>query len=222
MIGQTPAGDPDIHLTMLSSVSAEYLCLARLTAPNKLAYAMRWGFGLHLNRHFKRDYDMWGVRQAQIFATLPTTDWLWFLGADTVITNMTIDARRFCLPEYHGVIAQDVNGINNDSWFIRNCPESFQFLGRVLSMRGHKDAPVDQEAMKCVLRDMPEFKMAYVGQRAFNSYLYGEPEYSPYSDNLKADRGGSWQHGDFVVHFAGIDLGKRMRLAEQFLNAVVT
>jgi hypothetical protein len=221
MIGQTPEGEPAVHLTILSSVSAEYLPLARMTAPNKLAYAMRWGFALTFGRYFKRDYDIWGCRQVQIMHTLSTTDWLWFMGADTVITNMTIDARAFCDPNAHGVIALDVNGINNDSWFLRNCPESFRFMEDLLALRGNKFAPNDQEAMKIVLARESGFKMSYVSQRLFNAYLYGEGEYASYDDNQKNSRGGSWQHGDFVVHFAGIDLPKRMRLTQQLLGAVV-
>ncbi len=226
MIGQTKEGMPQIHLTILSSVSEEYIPLAKITAPNKMAYAFRWGFGLHVGRHFKRDYDLWGIRQAQILNTLPMSDWLWFMGADTVITNMTIDARKFCIAdEYDAVIAYDVNGINNDSWFIRNCPASYAFIERVLHLRGKY--PTDQDAMKSVLgllgngEPMPGFRMAYVSQRLFNSYLYGRPEYGSYSDQQKADRGGGWHHGDFVVHFAGIDLPSRMVLAQQYLNAVV-
>lgn len=229
MIGMLETGEPSLHLGMLSASSFDwwddagtqhgFMQLARLTMGNHLQYAMKWGFSFHLERHFPRGW--WGDRQIFQLCALHTCDWLWFLGVDTIITNMTIDARQFCDPDYHCVIARDINGINNDSWFLRNCPETIDFTHKVLSLRQQIPSS-DQDAMKWVLDNCPEYKIKVCCQRLFNSYLYdSRPEYAPYDDAQKAACGGSWEPGDFIVHFAGIDVPSRMKLVPEFLAQVV-
>jgi hypothetical protein len=137
------------------------------------------------------------------------TDWLWFLGADTLITNMTIDIRDLCDDEFDFIIAEDINGINNDSFLLKASNASRRFLRRVA---GRRDVPHDQAAMS---EEMHECGMRtkLVGQRLFNSFKYDEYNYGPYPE-------GDWQDGDFVLHMPGMSNQRRFELMLEFSDKI--
>jgi len=204
-----------MRVTLITASSPEYWPLLQLTAHNKLEYCLRHGFQLHVAKHESWDpakyATFWGERETFMLDALDTydTDWVWFMGADTLITNMVKDIRTLCLPEYDFVVGVDINGINNDSILLRNSVNVKRFLKRVLYTR---DQPHDQAAMFLEMKN--NLRTMCVGQRAFNSFKYDEYNYGPYPK-------GNWEPGDFVVHFPGMPLARRLTLANEFLNKIV-
>lgn len=200
-----------MKVTLLTASSKEYWLLMALSAPNKLEYCIRHGVQFAMNIHTHIDaFKNWGERELFMLDALDAydCDWLWFMGADTIITNQTLDIRTLCDDEFDFIIGVDVNGINNDSFLLKNCKASRDFLKRVLCRR---DAPHDQDAMFAE-KDV-SLKTKLVGQRTFNSYKYDEYGYGPFPE-------GTWQEGDFVLHVPGLHLVRRVQLMQEYLGKV--
>lgn len=199
-------------ITILTAASNEYWPLLEITAPNKLAYALRWGHQLVIRRH--QEAGEWGEREIFMSRALLSTDWLFFCGSDTLFTNFKIDMYSFLGTDAHMIIGNDLGGINNDAFFLRNCPESFAFLAAVLS----KNTTVsnDQTAMNMVMQEMPEFKVMHLHQKAFNAYLQNE-----YPGRPCTPEAGHWEPGDFLLHTPGLPLARRIVLARNHLKKVI-
>ncbi len=184
-----------------------------LSAPNKLEYCLRHEIQLMLAVHGRIGTDgNWGERPFFMLDALNTyeCDWLWFMGADTLITNMQIDIRSLCNPMKDFIIGVDVNGINNDSVLVQNTREAKEFLKRVICRRG---VPTDQHAMH--IEKESGIRLDQVNQRLFNSYKYDEYEYGDQPD-------GTWVEGDFVIHFPGMKGERRVELMREFLGGKIS
>ncbi len=201
-----------IKVTLMTAASREYWPLMEISAPNKLEYCLKFGVQFAMNAHLGNAgcYDNWGEREQFMLDALSvySCDWLWFMGADTIITNMQTDIRQHCNPEYDLIIGVDINGINNDSFLLKNSKASHDFLKRVLYRR---DQPTDQHAMGMELGTA--MRTALVSQRLFNSFKYDEYQYGEYEK-------GNWQPGDLVIHFPGLYYERRLALMREFLGKV--
>lgn len=212
-------------LTLLTACSVQYQPLGSLTNPGKLEYCERHGHDFLFFKH--RDPLTCWQRVDFWKRALPLNPWLWFTGADLMITNLQTPALQFCDEAAHLVIGLDVNGINCDSFFLKNCPESFEYLDRVRA--GEGKVFTEQEAMASVvglptngrialgLFSSPcfeEFKVKIVPQKWFNAYPYEQFGYGPQPDK-------TWRPGDFVCHWPGLSFEHRMKLAKETLGKVV-
>ena len=202
---------------ILQVASPDYSGLLDLTRENSFAYCARHGlrfFGRPLEAVTCRDRLEW------IIKTLHHADWLWYLGADTLITNHMTDVRRV-LSQFNAddsadlLIAHDVNGLNNDSFLIRNCPASVAFLSAAAEMQSH--AANDQVAMDWLIRH-GRIATAIIPQRAINSYDYSLYNYTP---EQVAAVGGSWQPGDLLLHVPGLPFAKREQVIREHLPMVL-
>ena len=202
-----------MKVTILTAASYSYWPLMELSAPNKLEYALKFGMQLNMCTHAGTAgiHDHWGEREQFMLDALSvySVDWLWFMGADTIITNMTKDVRDYCDPAFDFIIGEDVNGINNDSFLLQNTRASHEFLKRVLFRR---DQPTDQHAMGREL-NAGGLRTSIVSQRLFNSYKYDEYGYGP-------QPGGTWVDGDLAMHFPGLVYSRRLELMREYLLKV--
>ena len=204
-----------VTLLTVSTPDNSYWDVMLLSAPNKLEYCLRHKIQLSIVSHKNYNpYTNWGEREMFVLDALNSydTDWVFFQGADTVITNMTIDIKTLLNSEYDIIIGVDINGINNDSMFFQNTNNTKEFLKRVMYQRN--GSANDQVAMEQIIQKMPELKVAKVNQRLFNSMKYDEYGYGLYPL-------GNWQLGDFVIHFAGLANEKRIQLITEYLNKVI-
>lgn len=197
-----------MKITLLTAASHEYWPLLQLTAPNKLQYCLKHHIQLDVKKHTT---FIASDRQWMMLKSLDHSDWLWFMGADTLVMNHNIDVRQFLDDKYDFIIGEDINGINNDVFFLKNNDISNQFLYRVIEL--NKIEANDQESMKVAMREMPEFKVKIVHQKQFNSYLYSEYNYPN-------DNGGSYSKGDFVLHLPGIPNSRRIEIVKEYLKLV--
>jgi hypothetical protein len=200
------------RITLLTAASAEYWPLMEMAGPNKMEYCLRHKIQLAMNVHGRIGADgNWGERETFMLDALDAydADWLWFMGADSLITNMTIDIRTMCYIAYDFIIGVDVHGINNDVFLLKNSKASKDFLKRVLTRR---DLPHDQLAMHHEM-DKCGMKSAVVPQKLFNSYKYDEYDHAKLQE-------GDWTPGDFVIQFPGLRLERRVELMKEFLNKI--
>lgn len=192
-----------------------------LCAPNKLEYCLRHGVQLTIKKHSDSVVSSWGERTEFMIEELermPQGDWLWFMGADTLITNMTTRLDSILTddaPDF--IIAKDMHAINNDVFFLRRSDASLAFLQEVHSLK--REFGDDQQAMINLLQ-RDKIGVRYETQVPFNSYLFDQYRYYK-NMHLSTDSPGHWVPGRFVLHLPGLPVEKRIELMTAKLKEVV-
>lgn len=202
-------------MLIVTAASKDYWPLLELTAPNKLEYCLRHGAKLLMHQHPNGSEIVSYDRLSLILHALDLceeNEWLWFMGADTLITNMTINAEQMLGTETLR-IGLDINGINNDSFFLRNNKQARTTIQRCLYRVAMEDEPTCQSAMNTEIL-LGKISTRAVSQREFNSFLYNEYSYGAYPE-------GTWQPGDLVLHVPGLPMERRMELVREYLAKVV-
>ncbi len=230
---------------LLTAHSPEYKELAALTLPTKAHYATQWGHQLSIGVHtgWKR------VAWERVELWLKTMregafDWLFFTGCDAAITNDQIDLESLVKPGVDFIFCCDGCGLQSDSWLMRNCPESIEFLEEVLSFDG--EVPNEQDAMQLVLSGEPILENFLFGlakgrksggaecDEALRAWYQGILNHSrlicqilpqrklnayPHEAyGMKTPTNSGWQPGDFVLHVPGLPLPERMAVFRKVLE----
>lgn len=192
-----------MKVTLLSAASAEYLALAEITNPSKIAYCKRHGHKLELRRLLNPQvYGQWGERVQQMAEIVNRGDgWLFQIDADAIITNLQTPLP---IDDSHDLfICGDAQGPINNGVFAMRCNDaSREFLRQVLSA---KHAANDQIAMVEVLKVMPDYRVKFLPQSQLNAYDYAAQGVPGWADK-------SWRPGDFVFHTPGLPMAKRIEL----------
>ena len=233
-----------MNLKAISLCSQQWAPLEEITAPSKVAHALRYDYDFEAIRTAEAKYltpdaitnPQYGVRPGAILDHLPHCDWLWFTGADTVITghdqspNDAVDGAMFG-NDADIIFPVDVNGINNDSAFYRNCFNVRRFLLATLNYR--YVAPNDQAAYHQILQlpwtrvpaqtELPRYhsiilpnsqsplRVLFVPQRWCNSY---SPE--GLAIEGRPNDPGAWQPGDLLCHCPAIPFDDRCRILDKY------
>lgn len=203
----------------------KYQPLADLTwNQNKQQYCEKHGYiGINWTSGF--DKNMKGGFERcrlikELFESNKELEWVWWTGCDSMITNFDVKIEDKVLPDCDLIIATDCNEINNDSFLIKNTEWSKKWLQDIYDgFSKYKNTMfLEQQAMIDSYPDNKD-KIKIVPQRYLNAYrndLY--PHQSKY-DLLGTD--GTWQHGDWLIHWPGTSLDLRIQLARHYLNEVV-
>lgn len=203
----------------------KYQPLADLTwTQNKQIYCDRHGYmGVNKTSGFRGGIPI-GFEKIVFLQELleqhKDLEWVWWTGSDAMITNHTIKIEDKIDPNYDLIIATDCNEINNDSFLLKNSEWSRNYLAHIMEVMPQYQNHFfyEQQAMIDSIPANKE-KIKIVPQRYLNAYkndLY--PHQSKY-DLLGND--GTWQKGDWLIHWPGTSLDLRLQLARHFLNEVV-
>lgn len=205
-------------MLILTAASKTFSEMESITLSGKIAYAKRWGHTF-INHRSQDGIDLAWERPVfwkRYLEKLSEGEWMWFLGCDTLIMNHLIDCREFTRDEnYNLVIGQDANTLGNDSFFIRNCSESLNFLEDVSSFKNVGNLTDEQRAMNHLI-NLGRIKTAKVPHVLFNSYLD-----RLYSQKISVR---DYEQGDFVLHFTtgtGVSYEKRVETAREFSKQVM-
>ena len=215
VVTSDPLSSP--RVCILSAYDSAYTKLAERTVyQNKAEYARRWSHDLltltgvnpaFINPASHVNGITWDrLREAMKIARTGKYDWLYLVGSDTLITNMTIPLSSIIDDAYHFIIANDFNEWNADSFFIRCSPQGIAYMDEVMQQYGrlknHKI--VEQQAM-IELRDKHKVWKA-VPQRKLNAYnmeLYFDHHPNGTKTTNCIGEDANWQPGDFLIHWAG-------------------
>lgn len=207
---------------------------------NKAEYAERWGHDLKVLVGVPPDFNdershCNGITWARISEALKSArsgdyDWIYVVGGDTLITNLTIPLTTFLDDDFHFIIANDCCEWNADSFFFRCTTAGIGFMEAVLGEyeRLKHHSWVEQQAM-IELRDRQPWRGIWkvLPQRYINSYnyrLYGADEHcQPAKREGKdcAGHDGQWQPGDFLIHWPGLSSEVRREQIEKVLPQIV-
>jgi mannan polymerase II complex MNN10 subunit len=137
-------------------------------------------------------------------------DWIWWLDFDTLFTNTDIKVTDIIEDELRNLTnrdeidylhTHDCNGFNGGSWLVRGHTRSIKFLHdskRLEEEAKSKDVHMnDQDVFVKLIKDDPASaaRVHVVPQWKLNAY---PSEISCFDKDKKV-----WEHGTFVVHFAG-------------------
>lgn len=134
-----------------------------------------------------------------------------------MIMNFGRRLEEFIDPNFHFIIAGDFNGLNADSYLVRNTPEGRCWLEFILSQRANyeKSLFVEQSVMIDWHQREPFKDWVKVvpqnGPDGINAYEMGL--YKVFAPGTPEFERGQWQPGDFLVHWPGRMLSERMELA---------
>lgn len=152
-------------------------------------------------------------------------DWIFYCGCDTIITNFNITLDSRIDNDAHFVIATDCNGINADSFFIRNSKEGREYLNFLISKIPDYQNDSWQE-QRIIINTWDQWKhiAKIVPQKSINSYAYHLYTSNPEHKKDKLGLSGDWSRGDFLLHlvgFSGHPVNHRIGLVNQYINEVI-
>lgn len=219
----------------------KYARLAELTwDQNRVIYANKHGYAFHA----KTDEWVNGFDKIHYCKKLmldhPEYEWLWWTGTDTMVTNMNIRIEDRVMNQYHFIISVDANGVNADSWLIRNSKEGREFIDEVLSNETEclKHWDTEQRAF-CYVLGVPvgadpswpppgpitmnskwQDLTKIVAQKYMNSYNYQfYREHVDHRDKSGVD--GNWSYGDWLIHWPALSLEQRIQCFNAYAPLVV-
>jgi hypothetical protein len=215
--------------------SESYQDLARITLfKNRVEYCHRWGY-LPMFRKVpdpknqKEAWDIFGyggpMAVLRAFNENKAIDWLWLAGTDGMVTNMLKPLPLPKLSNIGLVLSTDCHGINGGSILLKNHPWVRDYLRWILSNRDRWNH--EQEAFQESYAENAAF-VETADQRVMNSYdyrLYAEalkrPAEAPRPGFEDLVQAGQWKPGDFFIHWPGLGLEERLKLAAHYETEVV-
>jgi hypothetical protein len=210
---------------IVSLHDANYKPLGDLTwDQNKVPYAARHGYLTVLQTENFDTTIAIGFEKIklvrQVLAENPEVEWVWWTGTDTVVTNWTIGIEDKIDNDYHFIVATDCNGMNVDSFLVRNTPEGRGYIDYIWNIRDQYANHIwyEQQAMIDSVDQFADITKI-VPQRYLNAYNYQlYPGCDPH-DLLGNE--GDWQPGDWLIHWPGTGLDHRIQLAHQYMAQVI-
>ncbi|KAF1840597.1 glycosyltransferase family 34 protein [Cucurbitaria berberidis CBS 394.84] len=183
-----------------------------LSVKNKDHYARRHGYDLFVDyeSHTERAVVYWKFNMAEKVIKSGKYDWIWWLDFDTLITNTDIKVTDIIEEELRNatnpndidyIVTHDCNGFNGGSFLIRGHERSLKFMYDAWALDDDAKAKGEnlneQDALFKLMKEdeagahrvhkMPQWKL--------NAF----PEEISCFDELRKP----WEHGMFVLHFAG-------------------
>ena len=214
------------HIVIILVASNESLTEdIKISVDEKAAYAKRHNYDFKLTPWLNESiHPSWSkIIQVSNLSPIYPTSWFWLLDADTVITNPYVEVHKL-LPQDarpQVVIGQDCNVFNCGSFFIRSSEWSKWYADHLLSLPEDDIQPLhwwEQSAIFNTYRYKNVSKYIWIAPIYwFNAY----PEESPC-------KGGSgamwrpWEHGDLLVHAAGLSPEKKIELLREYRLRIPT
>ncbi|KAH7408237.1 galactosyl transferase GMA12/MNN10 family-domain-containing protein [Phaeosphaeria sp. MPI-PUGE-AT-0046c] len=178
---------------------------------NKDHYARRHGYDLIVDYEQHNDVVMfWKFDMAERLIKSGKYDWLWWMDFDTLITNTDTKVTDVIDEELKNVtnpdeidylITHDCNGFNGGSFIVRSHDRSLKFLhdSRDIHDRA-KEADIQMSEQDSIVKLLTEDTEAAARTHVMPQWkLNAFPqEIACFDDDKKV-----WEHGTFVLHFAG-------------------
>lgn len=191
---------------------------------NKYKYCQKHDYSpeLHVYRNPPMSHGYMKIFHLREILKTPKIEWVWATGCDSMITNMTVKLESIIDENYHLIIATDQNGLNADSFLIRNSEEGRYYIDYIISGLSIYDKHhwAEQQAMIDCAKKFEKITKI-VPQRTFNSYNYDFYPQCPKPNLDKLGTDGNWQEGDFLIHWPGQPLEKRLKHFERYSQSVI-
>lgn len=205
-------------IALVSTNSTEYQELADITwHQNKAVYCQRHNFYAYskiVEPHAKIGFEKFRLAQSAFQHKINGTeriDWVWATGTDSLVTDFTNDLSELLASAGTAslLVSTDINGVNADSFLVRNDPTGRFIVERTLELEPSYDT--EQHVIDDLLLEFPSmFKI--LPQRTINSYNYDLYSSAPEHRLDKLGTNGHWQYGDLLIHWPGFSGNPEMRV----------
>lgn len=157
----------------------------------------------------------------QMMELNPEVDWFWWTGCDTMITNFTTKVEDKIDNAYDIIIASDCNGINSDSFLLKNSAKGKEWIDRIWASEPIYKSHhwFEQQSMIDLIESDFKECTKIVPQRYLNAYNTAIYSNQPSTDLFGND--GTWHVGDWLIHWPGLSLPHRLQLASYYATQVV-
>lgn len=221
-----PISAPEICI--LTCYNEAYEDIADITVLQIMKeYASRWGHDLVALTKVDPSFIVHGahvdgltwdrLREAVNLIESECYKWIYILGADTLITNMTIPLESIIDESFHFIIARDMTEWNADSILIKCSHKSLWFLNDVLLQFDRlKSHPIVEQQAMIERREFHKGMFKEVPQRVFNAY-----NYTLFYGANGVNHPGHWHQGDFLIHWAGRTKQERLSEIQRVLPMIV-
>jgi len=224
-----------MKITVFTLSMDNYKLLRDITSLNKFEYCQKHNYSfIEKTSNFK--FSNLGFEKIYSILELLNNnncDILYWCGVDTLITNFNIKITDLIDTEHDFFISTDANNINADSFIIRNTIDSRAFFSKIIDLYPkyvyHEWA--EQQAIIDILANDIYYSniTKILSQKKLNSYdynIYPESNFLSALDKLKNKQDyygndGQWSKGDFLIHWPGTTLTKRLELAQQYLPLIL-
>jgi mannan polymerase II complex MNN10 subunit len=177
-----------------------------------LDYARRHGydFVVDYESHTDRSVVYWKYNMAERLIKTGKYDWIWWLDFDTLVTNTNMKLTNIIEEELKNVTdsdaidwltTHDCNGLNSGSFLVRGHERSLKLIHDVFAIHDEakkKDKQMsEQDATVHLLKDNKAIfdTVHRVPQWKLNAF---PQEIACFDESHQV-----WEHGTFVIHFAG-------------------
>lgn len=210
-----------------------YWPLARISVPNKAAYAARHGYDfLYYSRSWWPHYPTAMSKIGIINYNLQEYDWVFWTDADSIIMAPWIGLEYYIDPKMHLIGTSNQDGLNCGQLLIRSSAWSFGLLGTVTdSLPNYINHPHwEQAAINDFLGEgepiqttpaFGEFTADFRKPGELNRMVASGPQHG-YKEMLDKFYD-VWKPDDFILHFAGVGGERapiRLQLMEHFIKLV--
>lgn len=205
--------------------------MAAITVPNKTEYCTRHGYCYY------QDVFTGGCHPWPGYDRLPALlmllksnsyDWIFWLGCDALITNMSIRLEDLIDANYGMVAATDGNELQMDSFLVQKGKRGLELIQRVWDTRNETHGPYLEQSNLIKQSGKPEFSgtVKLIPQKQMNSMRYSlYPDY--YWNHRFVQKidclgnNGEWTPGDFVFHVPGRPFETKLNVLREISTLVV-
>lgn len=206
-----PAKDALPRIAVMTFVTEQRSYLY-LSLKNKAHYTRRHGYDfiMEYESHTDRAVVFWKFDMAERLIKSGKYDWIWWVDFDTIITNTDVKLtdiidealRNATNPdEIDYLFTHDCNGFNAGSFLVRGHERSLQFIHDSWAIHDKaKEEHINMSEQDSTVKLMKEDKVSasrvhVVPQWKLNAF---PSEIACFDDSHRV-----WEHGMFVLHFAG-------------------
>ena len=174
-------------------------------------YARRHGYDFIVDyeSHTELSVVYWKFDMVERVIKSGKYDWIWWLDFDTLVTNTEIKVADVIADELANIsnpneidylFTNDCNGLNLGSFVVRAHERSMNFIRDAIRLHDEakkkEENMSEQDAMVQLMKeDKNKDRFSVVPQWKLNAF----PEEIPCYDDSKK----KWEHGTFIIHFAG-------------------
>lgn len=208
--------------SVLTTASHSWQELADLVIPVMYSYCKKNGYGFEV-KFIPPTFEFHKIKA--ILSALETSNVVFCLDLDTLITNHNIKFESFLDADHDFYITQDINEINAGAIIAKNTLFVRGLLNNILMFA---DAENEQNALKPFM-DNPEVKI--LPHPSINSYPYDEyaptwgliPGRSPLLGitGKPTHEQGNWEPGDFIAHLPGLPMQRRLEIFSRMKDQIV-
>lgn len=197
--------------------SPSHEALAEISVPNLQYYCNKHGYEMRL---IEVENDKWEFKKHEAFKEWlynRDADLIFYKDIDSLIMNMSIPITSFVGSRFY-YLTKDFNELNNGVCLLKNKTEGRWVNDEILLGKNNfaNEQNAINEYMKSPLINQIVKVLPHPSINSYDYSLY--PECKEY---VSREDLGDWQPGNFLIHFPGLGLEKRIEMLKEYSKKII-